>query len=107
VTLKRLPIRYRRPYCARHSSVSWNLITGKPPLYVSRQHGHSVETMWRTYSAWMEGAVESDVALIKASMERGSAPDSIDPDNSNTASPQSSSATPKFPRFFSLTRLCQ
>jgi hypothetical protein len=56
--------------------------------------------MWRTYSAWMEGAVESDVALIKASMERGSAPDSIDPGNSNIASPRSSFATPKIPAFF-------
>lgn len=79
VTLKRLPIRYRRPYCARHSSVSWNLVTSKPPLYVSRQHGHSVETMWRTYSAWMDGAVESDVALIMASMERGPVSDASAP----------------------------
>ena len=77
--MKRLPIRYRRPYCARHSSVSWNLIVGKNPLYVSRQHGHSVETMWRTYSAWMDGAVESDVAFIKESMERGVASDTSAP----------------------------
>jgi integrase len=78
-TLKRLPIRYRRPYCTRHSSVSWSLIAGKTPLYVSRQHGHSVETMWRTYSAWMDGAVESDIALIKQSMERDAASDGSAP----------------------------
>lgn len=30
-TLKRLPIRYRKPYAARHSSVSWNLMIGKNP----------------------------------------------------------------------------
>jgi len=59
--------------------VSWNLIVGKNPLYVSRQHGHSVETMWRTYSAWMDGAVESDVAFIKESMERGVASDTSAP----------------------------
>jgi hypothetical protein len=28
----------------------------------------------RTYSAWMDGAVESDIAFIKESMELGSAP---------------------------------
>lgn len=33
-------IRYRRPYNARHSSVSWNLMIGKSPLWVSKQHGH-------------------------------------------------------------------
>src|ERR1700737_3097416 len=43
---------------------------GKNPLFVSRQHGHSVTTMWRTYAAWMEGALETDVALIQAAMNR-------------------------------------
>jgi len=36
-TLKRLAIRYRRPYTARHSSVSWNLMLGGNPLYVAQQ----------------------------------------------------------------------
>jgi hypothetical protein len=26
--------------------------------------------MWRTYAAWMEGALESDIALIQAAMNR-------------------------------------
>jgi hypothetical protein len=43
---------------------------GKNPLFVSRQHGHSVTTMWRTYAAWMDGALESDIALIQAAMNR-------------------------------------
>jgi hypothetical protein len=43
---------------------------GKNPLFVSRQHGHSVTTMWRTYAAWMERALESDIALIQAAMNR-------------------------------------
>ncbi len=113
-TLKHLPIRYRRPYCARHSSVSGNLIRGKNPLYVSRQHGHSVETMWRTYLAWMDGAVESDIALIKASMERGSASDAPTPigpaDKAVNPSGQrsrSARSTSKFSRIFGLTRICQ
>jgi hypothetical protein len=54
-----LPIRPRRRYCARHSSMSWNLMLGKNPLWVARQHGHSVRTMLEVYAAWADGAVES------------------------------------------------
>jgi integrase len=67
-TLAKLPIRHRRPYCARHSSVSWNLMIGKNPLWVARQHGHSVRTMLEIYAAWAEGAVESDIEAIKRAM---------------------------------------
>lgn len=31
-TLRSLKVRYRRPYTARHSSVSWNLMIGKEAL---------------------------------------------------------------------------
>jgi hypothetical protein len=54
----------------RDTSVSWNLMIGKNPLFVSRQHGLSVTTMWRTYAAWMQGALESDIALIQTAMNR-------------------------------------
>jgi hypothetical protein len=68
-SLRRLSdIRYRRPYNARHSSVSWNLMIGKSPLWVSKQHGHGPETMFRAYTAWTEGAPESEIALIKTAM---------------------------------------
>jgi hypothetical protein len=43
------------------ASPAINKITSSQP----RQHGHSVETIWRTYSAWMEGALESDIELWK------------------------------------------
>lgn len=65
-TLKRLrTIRYRRPYTARHCSVSWNLMIGKTPLWVAKQHGHSLETMLRTYTAWAEDAIEADIERIE------------------------------------------
>ncbi len=67
-TLHVLKLRYRRPYTARHSSVSWNLMVGKNPLWVAKQHGHSIATMLRVYAAWAEGAVESDIQAIKRSM---------------------------------------
>jgi len=61
--------RYREPYNARHSSVSWNLMIGKNPLWVAKQHGHSVQTMLEVYAAWTEGAKESDIEAIKRAME--------------------------------------
>ena len=73
-TLKRLGIRHRKPYAARHTSVSWNLIVGKSPLRTAKEHGHSVQTMWRVYSAWMRDAVDSDADIIRYAMERGPNP---------------------------------
>ena len=73
-TLKRLGIRHRKPYAARHTSVSWNLIVGKSPLRTAKEHGHSVQTMWRVYSAWMRDAVDSDADVIRYAMERGPDP---------------------------------
>jgi len=66
VTLKD---RYREPYNARHSCVSWNLMIGKNPLWVAKQHGHSVQTMLETYAAWLEGTNESDLLAIKRALE--------------------------------------
>ena len=65
-----LKARYREPYNARHSSVSWNLMIGKNPLWVAKQHGHSVQTMLEVYAAWTEGTKESDIEAIKQAMER-------------------------------------
>jgi hypothetical protein len=67
-TLLSLKVRYCRPYTARHSSVSWNLMLGKNVLWVAKQHGHSIMTMLRTYASWTEGAVEADVQAIERSM---------------------------------------
>ena len=69
-TLESLRLRYRRPYVARHSSVSWNLMVGKNPLWVAQQHGHSITTMLRVYAAWAQDTTESDVEAIRASMNR-------------------------------------
>jgi hypothetical protein len=38
------------------------------PLWVAKQHGHSVATMLRVYTAWMDSAPESDIAGIKDAM---------------------------------------
>jgi hypothetical protein len=54
---------------------------GKNPLFVAHQHGHSLVTMWRTYAAWMDGALESDIGLIRAAMEGSAVPSSAERDN--------------------------
>ncbi len=73
-TLKSLTIRYRRPYVARHTSVSWNLMAGRNPLLVAKEHGHRLTTMLTVYAAWAEGAVESDIAAIREAMNRTRGP---------------------------------
>ena len=67
-TLRKMKTRYRDAYNARHSSVSWNLMVGKNPLWVAKMHGHSVQTMLDTYAAWTEGAQDSDVEAIRVAM---------------------------------------
>jgi hypothetical protein len=45
------------------------LMIGKDPLWVSKQHGHSVTTMLRVYTAWAESAIEADVKAIRRAMK--------------------------------------
>jgi integrase len=67
-TLGRLGIRYRKRYAARHTSVSWDLMLGRNPLWVARQHGHSLLTMLRVYAAWTDGGLEVDAEAIRRAM---------------------------------------
>lgn len=53
--LKRLGIRYRRPYCMRHTYATLMLMAGMTPAFCAKQLGHSVEIFLRTYSKWMDG----------------------------------------------------
>jgi len=76
-TLQSLKVRYRRPYTARQTSVIWCLMAGKNPLWVTKQHGHSIATMLRAYAAWAEGTAEVDVEAIKRSMNATEAPPAI------------------------------
>jgi len=47
---------------------------GKNPLWVAKQHGHSIATMLRAYAAWAEGTAEVDVEAIKRSTNATEAP---------------------------------
>lgn len=67
-TLKRLGIRYREPYQARHTSVTWNLMIGKNLLWVAENHGHSAAVMLKTYAKWLKGSTPHEVAAIEHAM---------------------------------------
>jgi integrase len=54
-TLKRLGIRYRRPYNMRHTYATMMLMAGMTPAFCAKQLGHSVEVFLRTYSKWLNG----------------------------------------------------
>jgi len=92
-SLERLGLRFRRPYCARHTSVSWNLMIGKSPLWVSEQHGHSVTTMFRTYAAWVRGATDADVAIIQSAMNSERSPVERMPNNELQSDPMAKLGT--------------
>ena len=67
-TLKRLGIRYREPYQARHTSVTWNLMIGKNLLWVAKNHGHSPAVMLKTYATWLEGTTTKEIAEIQRAL---------------------------------------
>src|SRR6266702_6469555 len=76
-TIDKLQVRYREPYNARHSCVSWNLMIGKNLMWCARQHGHSVQVMLTMYGAWIEGSPEADIDAIKRSMQASATAEEI------------------------------
>ena len=62
--LKKLGIRYRRPYCMRSTAATQGLMAGANPAWMSKQLGHSLEVFFRDYADWISG--QQDTAeLIK------------------------------------------
>jgi integrase len=53
--LDALGIRYRRPYCMRHTYATMMLMAGRTPAWCAKQLGHSIEMFLGTYSKWLEG----------------------------------------------------
>ncbi|MDR5735855.1 DUF3596 domain-containing protein [Caballeronia sp. LZ025] len=53
--LKRLGIRYRRPYNMRHSYATSMLMAGMTPAFCAKQLGHTVEMFLRIYAKWIDG----------------------------------------------------
>jgi integrase len=58
--LRRLGLRYREPYQARHSFATLNLMAGANPSWVARQLGHvNPQMLFKVYAKWIDGADKS------------------------------------------------
>ena len=51
--LKRLGIRWRKPYNTRHTYATVALMAGVPPAYIAALLGHSVKMLLEKYARWM------------------------------------------------------
>jgi integrase len=66
-TLRRLGIRYRRPYCCRHTYATMMLMAGARPAWCARQMGHSVRVFHEDYATWIDGQRDDhEMALVEA-----------------------------------------
>ena len=54
-TLKRLGIRWRKPYNIRHTFATAALMTGVPPACIADQLGHSIKILLDKYARWIPG----------------------------------------------------
>jgi hypothetical protein len=72
-------VRYREPYNARHSCISWRMMIGHNVMLVAEEDDHSVATMLKTYAAWTKGATKADVTIIERAMKRSPLPPSLAP----------------------------
>lgn len=65
--LKRISMRYRRPYNTRHTYATMMLMAGLTPAYCAAQLGHSIEMFLTIYARWINGDRN---ALEQAQLER-------------------------------------
>lgn len=54
--LRTAKIRYRPPKECRDTSVTLALVAGADPVWVAKQHGHSVQVMLKNYAKWIPRA---------------------------------------------------
>ncbi|WP_175692676.1 site-specific integrase [Burkholderia ambifaria] len=73
--LKRLGIRYRRPYNMRHSYATAMLMAGMTPAFCAKQLGHSIEMFLTTYAKWMDGEQNAlEMARLESALLSPSCP---------------------------------
>lgn len=65
--LKRVGVRYRRPYNSRHTYATMMLMAGLTPAYCAAQLGHSIEMFLTIYARWINGDRN---AMEQAQLER-------------------------------------
>lgn len=62
-------VRYREPYHARQTFISWSIMIGKNLLKLAQEEEHRLQTLSSPYAAWTKDAKQADVALIRQAME--------------------------------------
>lgn len=72
-TLKKLGIRYRRPYCMRHTYATMLLMSGARPLWVAEQMGHSLDVLLDRYAKWIPSS-QDDAEVQRLENFVGGAP---------------------------------
>lgn len=72
-SLKRLGMRWRRPYCCRHTFATVALMAAGPPAYIAAQLGHSVKMLLEVYARWIPANDQGGArAMPVAAMETNS-----------------------------------
>ncbi len=72
--LKKAKVRYRPPKECRDTSVTLALSAGADPVWVAKQHGHSLQVMMRDYAKWIPGADKGrNLAAINRALNADSA----------------------------------
>lgn len=71
--LKKLGIRYRRPYNMRHTYATIGLMNGVKPGFMAAQLGHSLRMFFTVYAKWIGGADdEREMDKIEAGLAQNS-----------------------------------
>lgn len=71
--LEEAGVRYRRPYCCRHSYATRMLMSGLKPAFCAGQMGHSVLVFCAIYARWLPGqSDDAEMALLERNIPRTS-----------------------------------
>jgi len=91
-TLKRLGIRWRKPYNTRHTFATVALMASVPPAYIAAQLGHSVKMLLEKYALWIPANDHGTAKqMLAAAMRRNSR----NSRNSSLEFPQKTRTRPK------------
>lgn len=72
ITLKRLGIRYRRPYNMRHTYATIGLMSGAKPGFLANQLGHSLRMFFTVYAKWISSSDDDrEMEKLEMGISRG------------------------------------
>jgi integrase len=69
-TLKRLGVRYRRPYNLRHTYATLGLMNGLKPAFMARQLGDSLEMSYKAYAKWIAMASTTNASWPRSRLRQ-------------------------------------